>query len=185
MCSPSDSIAVTVREHGVPPSATVLSIYAARKPLTLEVCIVPIAAANTMSYPTPSYRTHAPYSLVAHHPWAFSSPIHQKQLFLWRSGNLTSLAFLSTTHGRAVDGNHQFLCFFALPSPLRCRRVEGSGRDKMLHLFFSVLEGSFLTSERGPLLVFCLCGPRAPYLFVSLSLHSRKKNNASMYVFRD
>ena len=131
-----------------------------------------------MSYPTPSlpsYHTHASYSLVAHHPWACSSPIHQNQPFLWRSGNLTSLAFLYTTHARAVDGNHQFLCFFTLPSPLRCRRAEGSGRDKMSHLLFSVLEGSFLTSERGPVLVFCLCGLRAPYLFVSVPLHSRTK----------
>lgn len=59
--------------------------------------------------------------------------------------------------------------------PLRCRGAEGSGRERITRLLFSVLEGSLLTSERGPVLVFCLCGPRAPYLFVSVSLHSRKK----------
>jgi len=44
----------------------------------------------------------------------------------------------------------------------------------MPHLLFSVVEGIFLTSE-GPILVFCLCGPRAPYLFVFVSWHSRTK----------
>ena len=106
-------------------------------------------------------------------------PTHRRFIKNSRSCGVpgTSLLLRSSprpTH-RAVDGNHQFLRFFALPSPLRCRRAEGSGRDRMPHLPFSVLEGSFLTSERSLVLVFCPCGPRAPYLFVSASLHSRTK----------
>jgi hypothetical protein len=146
MCSPSRSVNMVPSSH-----QRLFRSIRCEKTLPYPHCSGKVGPDRRCEHPTPSlssYHTHASYSLVAHHPWACSSPIHQKQSFLWRSGNLTSFAFLSTTHPRAVDGNHQFLCFFALPSPLRCRR------DKMLHLLFSVLEGSFLTSERGPVLVF-------------------------------
>lgn len=150
--------------------------------------MVSIAAANIMSYPTPSF---CPFTTRTRTLLARRSSL-LGLLIADSSEKAVPVAFrephfscvpLHDPCVCAVDGNHQSLCFFALPSPLRCRRAEGSDRDKMPHLLFSVLEGSFLTSERGPLLVFLRSQSALPLCVCVLAFS--EKNNASMYVFRD
>jgi hypothetical protein len=98
--------------------------------------------------------------------------------------NLTSLAFPSTTHARAVDGNHHcpaLLCPGCTFSVLGRREVV---RERMPHRLFSVLEGSLLTSEQGP--ISCLLTLRSQSaLPLNEGTHCiLGRNNASIYVFR-
>ena len=131
-----------------------------------------------MSYPTPSlvsHRAHASYraSFItlgpAHRRFIKNSRSCgvQGTLLLLRSsarptrvpltGTISSCASLPCLPPSAVVGQKEVI------------RIE-------CHIYLSPCwKGSFLTSERGPSLAFCLCGPRASYLFVSVSLHSWTK----------
>lgn len=97
--------------------------------------------------------------------------------------NLTSLAFLPTTHARAVDGNHHcptLLCPGCTFSVVGRREVV---RERIPHRLFSVLEGSLLTSEQGPISLLTLRSQSAlPLNEGTLCILGR--NNASIYVFR-
>jgi hypothetical protein len=97
--------------------------------------------------------------------------------------NLTSLAFLPTTHARAVDGNHHcpaLLCPGCIFSVLGRREVV---RERLPHRLFSVLEGSLLTSEQGPISLLTLRSQSA--LPLNEGTHCiLRRNNASIYVFR-
>lgn len=97
--------------------------------------------------------------------------------------NLTSLAFLPTTHARAVDGNHHcpaLLCPGCTFSVVGRREVV---RERMPHRLFSVLEGSLLTSKQGPISLLTLRSQSA--LPLNEGTHCiLGRNNASIYVFR-
>jgi hypothetical protein len=97
--------------------------------------------------------------------------------------NLTSLAFLPTTHARAVDGNHHcpgLLCPGCTFSVVGRREVV---RERMPHRLFSVLEGSLLTSKQGPISFLTLRSQSA--LPLNEGTHCiLGRNNASIYVFR-
>lgn len=97
--------------------------------------------------------------------------------------NLTSLAFLPTTHARAVDGNHHclaLLCPGCTFSVVGRREVV---RERMPHRLFSVLEGSLLTSKQSPISLLTLRSQSA--LPLNEGTHCiLGRNNASIYVFR-
>jgi hypothetical protein len=97
--------------------------------------------------------------------------------------NLTSLAFLPTTHACAVDGNHHCAALLALPA-YSLSWGGGNSRERMPHRLFSVLEGSLLTSEQGSISLLTLRSQSA--LPLNEGTHCiLGRNTASMYVFRD
>ena len=65
-----------------------------------------------------------------------------------------------------------------------CRVAEGNSRETMPHRIFSVLEGSLLTFEQGPISLLTLRSQSA--LALNEGTHCiLGRNTASMYVFRD
>lgn len=117
---------------------------------------------------------------------ACPSPIYQKQLFLWRSSSNEPHFSCVPPHDPracAVDGNHHcpaLLCPGCTFSVVGRREVV---RERIPHRLFSVLEGSLLTSEQGPISLLTLRSQSAlPLNEGTLCVLGR--NNASIYVFR-